>query len=162
MDPQANDEPSEARAVASQVEDRDLRRLYDYWEERRGDRAMPSRPKIDALSIPYILGHIALFDVLPGPRFKVRLQGSELSWWVRQELTGAPLEALAQPELCGLAQNRLGAVVAKRTPTHWIGDHDLDGVWRHYEALLLPLSSDGENVDVVLAAIRCRVTGGPP
>lgn len=154
--------PSALHAPASQIADRDLRRLYDYWAEQRGDRSMPARADIDPLAIGYILGHLFLFDVLPGPRFRVRLQGSELTWWVGRELTGGLLDALPQPDLRSLAQTSLADVVAARNPTHWIGNHDLDGVRRHYEALLLPLSSGGERVDVVVAGIRCRAGGTPP
>jgi hypothetical protein len=161
MNPQQHDEPTE-RAFAARIEDRELRRLYEYWTERRGTRTMPARADIDPRALGYVLGHFALFDVLPARRFRVRLQGSELTWWVRQELTNLPLDTLAQPELRSLAQTSLEAVVAARAPSHWIGDHDLDEVWRHYEALLLPLASDGETVDVVLAAIRCRIPGATP
>ncbi len=123
---------------------------------------MPSRPNIDPLGMGFILGYLFLFDVLQGPRFRIRLQGSEHTWWVGQELTGHQLDALTQPELRAHAFARLAAVVATRRPLHWIGDHGLDGVRRHYEALLLPLSSSGEGVDVVLAGIRCCSGRGVP
>jgi hypothetical protein len=153
--------PSAMHAAAAAIADRELRRLYEYWAERRGERVMPARSDIDALEIGYILGHLFLFDVLPGPRFRIRLQGSELTWWVGRELTGYLLDALPQPELRALAQTSLAGIVAACRPSHWIGDQDLDGVRRHYEALLLPLSSDGDCVDVVLAGIRCRSGGAP-
>jgi len=153
---QANGPPVGPAPVA-QIADRDLKRLHDYWMERRRDRSMPARADIDPLEIGYILGHLFLFDVLPGPKFRIRLQGSELTWWVGQELTGDLLDALPQPQLRTLAQASLAGVAALRRPSHWIGNHDLDGVRRHYEALLLPLSSDGTSVDVVIAGIRCRI-----
>ena len=149
-------------ASGLQIEDRELKRLHDYWTKQRGDRSMPARADIDPLAIGYILGHLMLFDVLPGPGFRIRLQGSELTWWVGRELTGVLLDALPQPDLRSLAQASLEKVVATRAPTHWIGDHDLDGVWRHYEALLLPLSGDGASVDVIIAAIRCRNPAAAP
>jgi hypothetical protein len=138
-----------------QIVDRDLKRLYDYWLEKRGARAMPGRPDIDPVGFGFLLGHLILFDVLPGPQFRIRVQGSELTWWLARELTGEFLDVLEQPELRALAQTSLTNVVVTRRPLHWIGNHDLDGVRRHYEALLLPLSSGG-GVDMVLAAIRCR------
>jgi hypothetical protein len=151
--------PPAAQAPVPQIDDRELKRLYDYWVERRGNRLMPARADIDPLAIGYILGHLFLFDVLPGPKFRIRLQGSELTWWIGQELTGDLLDGLPQPQLRALAQTSLADVVAVRRPTHWIGNHDLDGVRRHYETLLLPLSSDGSSVDVVIAGIRCRIGG---
>lgn len=153
--------PSAAPAPAPQIADRELRRLYDYWVERCGNRRLPARADIDPLEIGYILGHLLLFDVLPGPKFRVRLQGSELTWWIGQELTGDLIDGLPQPQLRALAQASLADVVNIRRPTHWVGDHVLDGVRRHYETLLLPLSSDGASIDVVIAAIRCRSDGAP-
>ena len=75
------------------VADRRLIRLYQYWLQKRGARSMPSRADIDPLDMRFILGHLMLIDVRhPGPEFRIRLQGSELTWWIGQELTGTNLE----------------------------------------------------------------------
>jgi PAS domain len=44
-----------------------LQRLYDYWDEKRRARAMPSRADIDPLEMAFILGYVSLVDVLYAP-----------------------------------------------------------------------------------------------
>jgi hypothetical protein len=48
-----------------------FRRLYDYWHEKRGTRAMPSRADIDPLELKGVLGWVLLLDVdWSGPRLR--------------------------------------------------------------------------------------------
>ena len=134
-----------------------IKRLYLYWRGKSGERAMPSRADIDPVDMRSMLGYLMLIDVLPGPhRFRVRLQGTELLWWIGRELTGLSLDSLPRNELVTFAERCLSDVVATGAPYHWIGRHDLDGVLRRYEALILPLASDGSRVDMLLAGVRCR------
>jgi len=134
-----------------------IKRLYLYWQQKCGDRAMPARADIDPLEMRSMLGYLMLIDVVPGPqRLRVRLQGSELLWWVGRELTGLTLDALPRTELVTFAERRLSDVVATGTPYHWIGRHDLDEVLRRYEALILPLGNDGITADMLLVGVRCR------
>jgi hypothetical protein len=54
-----------------------LQRLYDYWQERRSPRSMPSRSDIDPVDMRFILGNLLLVDVLAAPlRFRIRLHGT--------------------------------------------------------------------------------------
>ncbi len=119
---------------------------------------MPARMDVDPVEMRFILGYVMLLEVLrPGPRFRVRLQGSELTWWIGRELTGETLDPAPLQELGALAQERLARVVDSAAPLGWIGDHMLDDIPRYYEALILPLSSDGKGVDMLLAAVRCGI-----
>lgn len=149
--------------VGRTIHDRRLRRLYEYWLDRCGGRAMPARTDIDPIEMRFILGHVMLLDVLPPvPRFRVRLQGSELTWWIGRELTGRTIEPGPGRELETLAQERLAGVVSSRAPFGWIGDHAIDDIPRRYEALILPLSANGSSVDMLLAAVRCGVRAPKP
>ena len=134
-----------------------IKRLYLYWQGKCGARSMPARADIDPLEMRSMLGYLMLLDVLPVPqRFRVRLQGTELMWWIGRELTGLTLDALPASELVAFAGRCLADVVASGAPYHWIGRHVLDDVMRRYEALILPLSSDGSTVDMLLVGVRCR------
>ena len=78
---------SDLRELPSQIEDRRLARLYDYWLSRKGTRRFPSRRDIDPVDFHYVLGHVMLIDVLRDPlRFRVRLHGSDMARWANYDL----------------------------------------------------------------------------
>ena len=134
-----------------------LSALHAYWEKERGDRPLPSRTDIDPAALRFVLGHLVLLDVLREPlRFRIRLQGTELEWWMGGNLTGQEIERLRTPALRALVRKCLTATVESRVPHHRIGEEIVGDLPRRYEALLLPLASDGANVNMVLAAVLCR------
>jgi hypothetical protein len=138
------------------ITDRRLLRLHQYWLLQRGARRMPARADIDPVKMRFVLGHLMLIDVLsPGPEFRVRLQGSELTWWIGRELTGTVLPLVPTTELEALARRKFLSVTQIRAPIGWIGSGLLDGFERHYQAVVLPLSSGGALVDVLIVAVRC-------
>jgi hypothetical protein len=53
-----------------------LRRLYEYWDGKRGGRAMPSRADIDPLEMREHLSRMHLLDVLGPNLFRYRVYGS--------------------------------------------------------------------------------------
>lgn len=58
-----------------------LSALFDYWDGRRGQRALPMRADIDPVDMPkFILPHLILYDVIgQGQRFRYRLCGTEVA-----------------------------------------------------------------------------------
>jgi hypothetical protein len=143
--------------AAPKVVDPLLARLYAYWQAKRGGRPMPARADIDPLEMRFILGHVMLLDVLRAPqRFRVRLQGTEFLWWVGREMTGFTLDDAPKTELGAFAARCLASVAETAVPYHWIGRHELDGMLRRYEAIIMPLAGVGEIVDMLLVGIRCR------
>lgn len=56
-----------------------LRQLFQYWDEKRGDRRAPSRDDIDPAEILEVLPNVCLIDIEADPRrYRVRLMGTEL------------------------------------------------------------------------------------
>jgi hypothetical protein len=89
-----------------------LQRLYDYWDEKRRARAMPSRADIDSLEMGFILGYVSLVDVLYAPlRFGIRVHGTELACRLGYDLTGKTLDALPIPEFRTMAQQSFATTV---------------------------------------------------
>src|SRR5690242_10435304 len=87
-----------------------LSALHAYWEKERGDRPLPSRTDIDPAALRFILGHLVLLDVLREPlTFRIRLQGTELEWWMGGNLTGQEIDRLRAPALRALAKKCLTA-----------------------------------------------------
>ena len=88
--------PVEVRLpAATDLRDARLRRLYEYWLAKKGQRRFPSRRDIDPVDFPYVLGHVILFDVMRDPlRFRVRVHGTEMVAKAGYDLTGKFLDAL--------------------------------------------------------------------
>jgi hypothetical protein len=134
-----------------------LRKLYTYWDGERGARSLPARTDIDPAALRFVLGHLVLVDVLGDPlQFRVRLQGTELEWWMGGSLTGHTLDSLASPSLREIAFDLLSETVASRAPVHRIGEAVVADLPRRYEALSLPLARDGRHVNMVLVGVLCR------
>jgi hypothetical protein len=133
-----------------------LQRLYRYWDDKRAGREMPARGDVDPLDLRYILGQLILVDVLPEEplRFRIRLHGSELARRAGYELTGKMLDELPTTEFRLLAHRSFTTAVETRLPFHSIRDRLLDGKSKRYEALMLPLSRDGDGVDMLLVGLR--------
>jgi len=136
-----------------------LQRLYGYWSAKRGARKMPSRADIDVLDLRYVLGNIMLVDVIEGspPRFRIRLHGSNLSGRAGYELTGKMLDELPESEFRKQVRERWTEVAATGEPRHCDRNlHVFDRRSYHYESIVLPLSADGETVNMELVALIYR------
>jgi len=128
--------------------------LLAHWHAVRGPRTLPSRADLDPLSLPALLGNLILVDVLPAPlRFRYRLIGSRLTERVGRDMTGRHFDEVPEP----LYRERLlawhTAVVETRAPRAGASSRRLLERWAPYELLTLPLSSDGERVDMTLTGL---------
>jgi hypothetical protein len=141
------------------ISDPRLQRLYGYWSTKKGQRKMPSRADIDVLDLRYVLGNIMLVDVIEGspPRFRIRLHGSNLSARAGYELTGKMLDELPESEFRKQVRERWTEVATTGEPRRC--DRNLrvfDSRSYHYESIVLPLSADGETVNMELVALIYR------
>lgn len=144
-----------------------LRRLYQYWEHERGSHPMPTRGSVDPIKMRYILGHLALIDVIPGRKgFRIRLHGTELVSRLGADFTGKTLDELPFADLRKHALRWFADVVERRAPIHEHVDGVVDGFARNFDVLVLPYSTHKTAVDLILVAVRCqtpvpgRVAGG--
>jgi len=132
--------------------DNKLRRLYDYWHSRcRGD-SYPSRRDIDPLDIPELLPNVFLLDVvgdaedfvfrlagtLVEDAFSMPLRGKSIT--VIQRDAGTPIPVAQHIEVArGAGPRYREGIVLVAGREHW-----------KTQRLLLPLSSDGRRVDVLM------------
>lgn len=132
--------------------DNKLRRLYDYWLTHCGKDAYPSRRDIDPLDIPDLLPNIFLLDVVGDAQdfvfrlagtlvedaFSMPLRGKSIIEIQREAGTPIPVAQHVEVARGGGPRYREGEMlVAGRD--HWC-----------IHRLLLPLSSDGRTVDVLM------------
>jgi hypothetical protein len=151
----AADPGAEARFIDA-PRDAVLRALYDYWNKVRGTRKMPSRADIDPVEIPKLLPYILLWNATPGGGYTIRLVGEEVQRFFGRNATGEAAGSDMTPRSAELMIGILDAVATERVPkfregkAHW---HQ-DKAYRDYEACFLPLSADGETVDIILGGAR--------
>lgn len=132
----------------------DLVALLGYWDSKRGGRFAPPRSAIDPTEIVSALPRVKLVDVLRGPDgaldFRFRLAGTEIGSILGTELTRLRPLDLQPPQFGALVHEHYAQCVRERRPLlHRV---DIDSVRRvhSYARLLLPLSSDGETIDMLM------------
>lgn len=135
--------------------DPDLRALYQYWNTLRGDRLMPQRADVDPGKIPKLLPHILMYTVGPGGGYTIRLIGEEVVSFAGRNATGQPAGSALPPRAAEILIKILDEVTTERVPkfragkAHWQPDKS----HRDFEACFLPLSANGEAVDIILCGI---------
>ena len=139
---------------SAEIQNRRLRRLYEYWDEKRGNRRAPSRADINPTEIPELLGYVNIFEVQDEPRdFKVRLNGSEVTRMLGQEITGKWCSEVLTGEDAERCNRAFDICVDEWTPA--IVETSLAFCGKPHTAQIfvaLPLSSDGQDVDTMITA----------
>jgi hypothetical protein len=141
-----------------------LPRLLDYWEGKRAGRPMPSWAGMDPLDFSYMLGRVSLVEVHPGPprRFRYRVVATTLALQLGYEMTGRFTDEIPEPQVRAYVEAQYGQLVDARVPLVDGGERMLDGRRWNHQCLYLPLSSDGETVDRLLAARIVTEVATPP
>jgi hypothetical protein len=141
-----------------------VRCFYDYWLSVAPPGRLPGRQHIVPEDIVSLLPRLWMCDVFRNPlRLRYRLVGTEIVRSVQRELTGHWLDE-AQPESVSnpTLRNRYRFIVEtgrptwRRGPTLWSRDPQ----HRTVENCLVPLATDGETVDKILAMTAVFDAGG--
>jgi hypothetical protein len=136
--------------------DKRLHAVMSYWSGKCTGQPMPSRRQIDPLELgPAILPHLMLVDVEDGPRFRYRLFGTAVSAAFGSDLTGQYIDVVMVGPYKEFMLGLYADMVTAKKPvysTSIYGNPTGENMWT--QRLMLPLSSDGHSVDMVLA---CQV-----
>ncbi len=136
-------------------QDEALARLLAYWNDKRAGRRFPARRDIDPMEFPYLLGWVMLVDVSYRPlSFRFRLYGSELADHMGLDMTGKDLTEHPDAEFHVRTAREWAAVIDSGNPAWSTFQGWIDERHVRYEVIRLPLSSDGETIDMLLVAIR--------
>jgi hypothetical protein len=127
-----------------------------YWERIRGSRAMPRRSDIDPAEIPQLLPFVMLVDVFENPRdFRFRLVGTEIDAITAVSLRGQRFSENRQLGSGSNVWNHYEAVIRTRqpltAPVDYVGSDRFVRAIRH---CLMPLSEDGETVNMIFVAVE--------
>jgi len=130
-----------------------LATLLAYWHQKRGKRVMPARADIEPAELKALLPNIFMVDVEYAPfRLRYRLVGSALVDVLGQDIKGKYLDEM--PLLFRtFAAGAYEEVVRVRVPCY----KEVSGIAAYfrvaYKRLLLPLSTDGQTINIILGAI---------
>jgi hypothetical protein len=130
----------------------DVRRLYAYWQARRGAKRFPAREDIDPVDFKFALGRVSLVDVLEDPRrYRYRLVSTSITKHLGYEMTGKYSDEIPEKELRDYVERLYAKTVTVAAPIYEKEKAILDGRLWEYEALMLPLSSDGSRINMIMA-----------
>lgn len=131
--------------------------LHHWWFSARAERLMPARRDFSPKVMGRHLSGVGLCDVFwtnpARPLFRARLVGSHVASAWGRDPTGLWAEQLSRVE--GLVERFTWAASMKRPylclklPVTW-GSKD----FLFYSTLVMPLSSDGESVDMLIAHLH--------
>jgi hypothetical protein len=126
--------------------------LYDYWNAKRGVRLMPARTDLDPVDLKPVLPKLILIDVVPDARrYVYRLVGTQEVEMRGSDPTGKPVAEAYYAESAGDTARYLDHVAHTRQPHLYRGTYQpLRTRTQHEDVLFLPLSQDGENVNMIM------------
>ena len=138
-----------------------LRRLYQYWDGRRGVRLMPARADVASIDIPELLSNILLINVQHAPLgFTDRLVGTGIVALLGRDTTGEDPDRSLPAAFRETMPQLWRDCVQTRMPARGDFEVEIYGHKRPFECLVLPLSDDGETVNMLLASVWQRREGG--
>ena len=140
------------RALAlSELTDSRQRTVYDYWQEKRKDRRMPARADLLPEDIGPSLGVVNLIDVTGPPwRFRFRLLGTEVVEAYGEDLTGQDAARVQPPSYAEVLLRQYAEVAEGAVPMLHELTFELVRERHSFTRLTLPLSADGERVNMLL------------
>ncbi|WP_162917555.1 PAS domain-containing protein [Dongia deserti] len=145
---------AKSKAPDLQLEDDRLRRLLDYWLEKRGARLFPSKAEIDPVEFRYVLGYVTLVDVERDPRrYRFRLDGSILVELSGTDYTGRYLDELPGEEYVAFIKETYDRVVDSGEPYRYRKNGLFDRQHFSEETLILPLGDSPPKVEMLMVAV---------
>jgi hypothetical protein len=128
-----------------------LRDLLAFWNDKRGQRDMPSRSDLGVATLKPWLGNLALIDISGEGEAVFRLCGTNLHARFGGEVTRRDVTALG-PEIGKSLQDCLQRACRSRAPAEATHERIIDGVPAAFCELCLPLSEDAIHVHTLLFA----------
>ncbi len=135
------------------LEDERVRGLAAHWLDARRGRGMPGRRDLDPTRFPAALPFVWLCDYEAADRgFRYRLAGERIGEANRGPLRGKTLRDVILPEAYPSVVARYHRVVDEPAIAHGVGAVYLNiGRPVMGERLVLPLATDGERPDAIVA-----------
>lgn len=133
-----------------------LQRLLEYWKSKTLGRKLPARRDIDPVEIPKIMPHLAILDILRDPfDYRYRLTGTKFVEAIGHDRTGMRAREIFKGPALEQTVALIARLAERGVPLAFEGNmHWIDKSYRHFQALCLPLASDGETVDMAIMGLH--------
>jgi hypothetical protein len=141
------------------IRDARLQRLFAYWKSKAGARRMPARKDLDPLEMKEWLGNLILVEFPTGKflEYRYRLEGTNIEQFYNARRTGRGVEAMTAESERKSVLPQWEIVFDQGRPAYYEADiWSSEGKLARQIKLLLPLSDDGEHVNMILGAIYFR------
>ena len=137
------------------IRDNRLRSLFQYWSSKLRGRSMPARKDLDPLEMRPWLGNLVLVDFPGDPKdYRIRLEGVNVVQFYGSSRTGRGIEAMTSELERQVVLPQYFSVVETKEPAYYEAEFiSSEGVLTYQHKLVLPLSDDGERVNMTLAGI---------
>ncbi len=147
----------------SDIEDAELRELYEYWRSKHRSNRLAARTDIDPIEIPGLLKHIAILEVVgEAEDFVFALAGSRIEDVHERSLKGVSLRQLRDAFEVAPGMDEYVEAVRSREPQYQDASLTVFGkVHWACRCLILPLSSNGESVEALLLGAVFRAIEDP-
>ena len=146
--------------MPSPIAPREMRltmRVLGHWREVCADREFPERSEITEERLGADWSHCLLIAVDAEPeRSSFLYVGPALMVPHSPSFVGSPVAACSRENILGLATAYLATVLQRRVPVSMSGAGAHLGAPILYRSILLPLSSDGHQIDGLLGAANFR------
>jgi hypothetical protein len=133
-----------------------LKRLFSDWDEHRHGREFPSRADFTPFDLKYILGNLSLIDVTYNPlNFRYRIHATSLGQRMQVEMTNKSIDDIPGADNAKRVREHFTRAVELRIPMAYIrgGRFTADTMPPDCEVLVLPLSSDGKIIDMLMSGM---------
>jgi len=130
-----------------------FRPLFSYWADRCRGRGLPSRADIDPVDLPaFLLPHLLLIDIAHDPLdFRYRLAGTAADHIHGMRLKGVRVLDLKPEPFARFLHDDLVRMARDLKPQYLRhGFTNQQSMTRRFRVLRLPLSDDGDRLDMVL------------
>jgi len=143
------------------IRDARLKGLYAYWKGKAGARRMPARKDLDPIEMKEWLGNLMLVEFPTGKfiEYRYRLEGTNIEEFYGYDArrTGRGVETMTAESERKSVLPQWEAVFDQGRPAYHESDiWSSEGKLARQIKLLLPLSDDGEHVNMILGAIYFR------
>lgn len=137
------------------IHDPRLLGLFHYWRGKLDGRAIPARRDIDPIEMKQWLGNLMLVEFPADPmQYRVRLDGVNLQQFYGKSREGKGVEAMPSEEERRIVLPQYILVLEQKLPAYYETQFvTSESVPTAQRKLLLPLSEDGERVNIILAGI---------
>lgn len=132
----------------------DINSLYEYWLRMAPAGRLPGRQHFDPMEIPHLLPNVWLIDVHRDPfRFWRRLVGTRIEEFAGRSLVNGWVADGVDERRQSSVHKILTDVVVTGQPSWRRGKSTIrhERGYSELERIYLPLASDGETVDMILA-----------